>query len=204
MYSNNADPFFTKESLSKGIGVLNKLWKKDVTPKRLWPHYILTWYLLHSGNLRKASKNIGRTRNQNILILNGVLGAKKIYPLRRKYLAFKNEHPTQSFETNFNEIWESSGLKPTLSFGQNRGLISLWITGFPLENITAAFYLWAIRSGKDRKWIMDKLNQTSRYSFYYFRKNCLKRFVELETWLEPLRPMMDDFYYPFPSGRPKK
>jgi hypothetical protein len=69
----------------------------------------------------------------------------------------------------------------------------LWQTRFAIKTLNAHYLLWALRAGKDKKWIHEKLDFSER--------NCnLLLGSVLDTkkrdgfWLAPLKPSRNEIY----------
>lgn len=131
MSATNVKPVYSPDMHIAGLNTLNALWSRGIAPNQVKPHWLLTWYALRNCNLKQTAKIIHMHRNSLIAYCNKNMGLKRLLPLRRRWQKILRENSQETFENQFLQFWEKTGLKIDLSAKENANLIGLWKTGFP-------------------------------------------------------------------------
>lgn len=199
-----AKPQFSQAALKAGLKSLDSVWAAGGAVKDIQIHLFLTWFLLFEGNLFKSSSSAGIHRNSMIYIFKENRKGFKAFHWRRLWDGICLEHPKEAFDVRLGRFWKNQGFELTLTRGQNKALIGLWKTGFPYKMIRASFWLWALKSGKERAWIMERLGFDHRNSFHYWGTKFKNSDSKTDYWFAPLKSSPGDWYPWRRVGRPRK
>jgi len=194
---------YFKTALLRGYAVLKRLWDRDMVPQDLELHYFLHWFVVCDGNIVQAAQELKVHRNTIENHFRKFGFSKKAVLLRNVFLMLEGGMKQTGFEDNFFNLYNRFNEKTKLSLFENKLLIQLWQTRFSIKTLNAHYLLWAVRAGKSKEWIHEKLDFSER--------NCLRVLgLALDTkkrdgfWLAPLKPSASEIYKRNRSGEAGK
>ncbi len=184
---------YFKTALLRGYAVLKRLWERDLVPQDLELHYFLHWFVACDGNIVQAAKELKVHRNTIENHFRKFGFSKKAVLLRNVFMILEDGLNKSRFEDHFFNIYNRFNETTRLTRFENKLLIQLWQTRFSIKTLNAHYLLWALRAGKDKKWIHEKLDFSER--------NCNHLLgAVLDTkkrdgfWLAPLKPSPNEIY----------
>jgi hypothetical protein len=184
---------FSKSDLLKGFKTLNQLWNKNLVPEDLERHYFLYWFVVYKGNIIQTAQALQIHRNTIQWHFLNFGFANKTVLLRHSWRKMTEKNKKVSFESNFLKFYLKFAGGTKLTVEENKFLVALWKTQFSFKTLGAHYLLWALRTGKTKEWVQDKLNYSSRH-----RLRRLTSMLDSKTrdgfWLSTLKPSFREVY----------
>jgi hypothetical protein len=188
-------PGSSMADVKKGLEALSSFWKAGYRPDDLERHYLITWFADSDGRILGAVRKMGihRFTFQNYMEKMGL--SCQTIRLRKVWQGLDDGKGKKSFNRRVLALYRKMKFKPNVTPAQNDALIRLWLSGFPNKIMMLAFILWAVRSGKDRRWISKKMDFTVRHTIRVLSIIASTK-TETAFWLSPLKPKVLELYKP--------
>ena len=188
-------PGSSMADVKRGLEALNSFWKAGYRPDDLERHYFFTWFADSDGRILGAVRKMGihRVTFQNYMEKMGL--SRQTIRLRKVWQGLDDGKGKKSFNRRVLALYRKMKFKPNVTPAQNDALIGLWLSGFPNKMMMPLFILWAVRSGKDRKWISKELDFTVRHTIRVLPSIASIK-TETAFWLSPLKPKVLEMYKP--------
>jgi hypothetical protein len=184
---------YLKTALLRGYAVLKRLWERDLVPQDLELHYFLHWFVVFDGNIVQTAKELKIHRNTIANYFRRFGFSKKVIRLRNDFRELESKTGIMGFEETFFYYYQQFNQLTRLNRYENKQLVHLWQTRFAIKTLNAHYLLWALRAGKDKNWIHEKLDFSER--------NCNHLLVSVLDskkrdgfWLAPLKPSRNEIY----------
>jgi|SRR5665213_164754 len=184
---------FSKSDLKKGLGVLNRLWNRNLIPEDLERHYFLLWFVIYQGNIIRTAKALQIHRNtiQGYFLKFGF--SKKAVRLRHSWQTLTEKNKKGSFESNFLKFYHKFGGKTKFTPEENKLLIALWKTRFSFKTLVTHYAFWAVRTRKPKDWFQKKFNYSRRH-YLRLLTSVLDSKSRDGFWLAILKPVPEEIY----------
>jgi len=181
----------------------DSFWKAGYLPDDLERHYFFTWFADSDGRILGAIRKMGIHRNtfQNYMEKMGL--ARQTIRLRKVWQGLDDGKGKKSFNRRVLTMYRKMKSKANVTPAQNDALIGLWLSDFPNKMMMPAFILWAVRSGKVRKWIQKEMDLSMRHTIRVLRSIANPK-TETAFWLSSMKPKAREIYKPRYRTRLKK
>ena len=152
----------SRSDFKKGLVILAALWQKDLLPKDLIKHRILTLFCLCNGNSSELSKVIGVRRNTIRIWYINYFGKSRLIDLRKQWQTILNSKKDNSFPRKVLALYRKNVGKPNFNSLQNSGLINLWVRGINPKLLRAHYFFWAFENGHSLEDIRKKFKVSTK------------------------------------------